>query len=143
MMNLLFICLLSLFTVSQPQSQTTSLTINIQGLESSEGKVLILLFNNSSGFPEDDQKAYKALELPITNKNASKLLEEIPAGTYAISVLHDEDLDGKMKKNRLGFPAESFGFSNDPSILFGAPSFKKSSFEVKPGKENKITIKLK
>jgi len=125
------------------QPDKTSLFVNIKGLQSNQGKVLILLFNNSSGFPEDDQKAYKSFEVTIENKYAGELFTEIPEGKYAISVLHDSDGDGEMKKNGIGHPAEPFGFSNDPSIFFGVPSFGKCSFEVKAGIENTVTINLK
>lgn len=143
-MNILFISLISLFTFSQPEppKEGTTLSIDIQGLESNDGKVLILLFNDDGGFPENDQLAYKILELPI-NKQLVKVVEDVPEGIYAISVLHDADGNGKMKKNGVGFPTEAFGFSNDPSILFGIPSFKKCSFEVKADKKNYVTIKLK
>ena len=138
---LLSILLYSLLMFSPTKS--SDLSITILGLESNVGKVLVLVFNNSNGFPEEDKKAYKILELPISNKRASGSISEIPAGTYAISVLHDEDGDGQMKKNGVGYPTEGFGFSNDPSILFGAPSFEKCSFEVKEGASKQIRIKIK
>ncbi|MEP1087668.1 DUF2141 domain-containing protein [Algoriphagus sp.] len=138
--------LLSVFVTASllfTPTKSSKLEINIVGLESNSGKVLVLVFNESTGFPEDDSKAYKFLELSISNKTAKGSITDIPAGTYAISALHDEDGDGKMKKNGVGFPTESFGFSNDPSILFSAPSFEKCSFTVKEGTPKQISIKLK
>jgi uncharacterized protein (DUF2141 family) len=141
MTYLLSILLSTSFYFSPVESSKLSITVN--GLDSNVGKVLVLVFNNSDGFPEDDKKAFKILELPISNKSASGQLGDIPAGTYAVSVLHDEDGDGQMKKNGVGYPTEGFGFSNDPSILFGAPSFEKCSFKVEKGSSKQISIKLK
>lgn len=124
-------------------TKSSELSINIRGLESNVGKVLVLVFKDSDGFPEEDKKAYKILELSISNKSASGKISDIPSGTFAISVLHDEDGDGKMKKNGLGIPTEGFGFSNNPSILFGQPSFEKCSFSLKEGTSKQINIKLK
>jgi uncharacterized protein (DUF2141 family) len=39
-----------------------------------------------------------------------------------------------------GFPSEPFGFSKNPSVRFGPPSFKKSAIIVNDDKN--ITIKL-
>jgi len=47
----------------------------------------------------------------------------------------------KLDTNFLGIPKEPYGFSNNPSTLFGPPSFKKASFVLHL--ETKIvTIKL-
>lgn len=124
-------------------TKSSELSINIRGLESNVGKVLVLVFKDSDGFPEEDQKAYKILELSISNKSASEKISDIPSGNYAVSVLHDENGDGKMKKNGLGIPTEGFGFSNNPSILFGQPSFEKCSFWLKEGTSKQVKIKIK
>jgi uncharacterized protein (DUF2141 family) len=48
---------------------------------------------------------------------------DIPPGTYAIAVIHDENSHGKLDTNRLGVPTEGYGFSGDAGALLGAPSF--------------------
>jgi uncharacterized protein (DUF2141 family) len=40
-------------------------------------------------------------------------LRGIPAGTYAVTVLHDENSDGKMDFNWIGMPTKGYGFSID------------------------------
>lgn len=141
-MNYLLSTLFLIFFLFSP-IEPSMLSITVNGLESDVGKVLVLVFKDSEGFPEDDQKAYKTLELSISNKRATGSISDIPAGTYAITVLHDEDGDGEMKKNAVGFPTESFGFSNNPTVIFGAPSFEKCSFKIKEGTSKQIRIKLK
>jgi uncharacterized protein (DUF2141 family) len=116
--------------------------LTIQETSNDFGKVQVLLFNNKDGFPSDPSKAIKKLSLALSNKTAKITLEEIESGTYAIAVFHDEDGDGKMDKNSLGYPLNKFGFSNNPSILFGAPSFEKAAFEVS-SKPVEINIKLR
>jgi uncharacterized protein (DUF2141 family) len=45
---------------------------------------------------------------------------DIPPGTYAIAVIHDENSHGKLDTNRLGVPTEGYGFSGDAGALLGA-----------------------
>jgi uncharacterized protein (DUF2141 family) len=36
----------------------------------------------------------------------------IPKGIYALAVIYDENMDGKLGTNLLGVPTEGYGFSN-------------------------------
>jgi uncharacterized protein (DUF2141 family) len=67
------------------------------------------------------------------------VFRNIPAGTYAIAVIQDENLDGKLTKNFLGIPKEPYGFSQNKYGMFGPPKFKDVSFAV----ENDSNISLK
>ncbi|MFM5950474.1 MAG: DUF2141 domain-containing protein [Novosphingobium sp.] len=63
-------------------------------------------------------------------------------GAYGLALYHDENANGKVDKNGLGIPKEGFGFSNNPRILFSAPSFKKVRFVVTgPGASLRIRMK--
>ena len=53
---------------------------------------------------------------------------DIPPGRYALAVIHDENMNGKLDTNRLGIPTEGYGFSNDVKGLLGPPSFAAASF---------------
>ena len=67
----------------------------------------------------------------------------VPApGTYGLVLYHDENSNGKVDRNGLGIPKEGFGFSNNPSIFFSAPSFKRVRFAVS-GPGVAIRIKMK
>ncbi|MFA7587082.1 MAG: DUF2141 domain-containing protein, partial [Novosphingobium sp.] len=53
----------------------------------------------------------------------------VPAGTYAVSLLHDENGNGKMDM-AIMIPREGFGFSRNPTITFGPPRFARAAFPV-------------
>lgn len=106
------------------------------------GHVQVLIFNQEEGFPSEIDKAWKRLSLPVENKKAEIIIPDVEPGSYAVSVFHDEDMDGEIKTNAIGYPLDKFGFSNNPSLLFGAPSFSKASFEV-TDQEVKVKIKLR
>ena len=59
--------------------------------------------------------------------------EEVPPGTYAMAVVHDENMNGKLDTGLLGIPTEGYGFSNDAKALFSAPSFADASFRYDGG----------
>ncbi len=67
---------------------------------------------------------------------------DVPHGSYAASVLHDENKDGELETGMLGIPKEGVGFSNDPRIIKGTPSFEKTRFEFNEGnREVEIAVK--
>jgi uncharacterized protein (DUF2141 family) len=51
-------------------------------------------------------------------------------GVYALAVYHDSNSNGKFDRTALGLPAEGYGFSNNPAIWFGPPSFRAVRFTV-------------
>lgn len=105
--------------------------LHIKNATSDKGLVRILIFNKKGGFPEKHENAFKALSLPISNSVTKVTIKDLPDGDYAFAVFHDEDSDGKMKKNNLGIPIDSYGFSNNPTLLLGPPNFSKCAVSVK------------
>ena len=60
--------------------------------------------------------------------------------------MHDEESDHKMHFNIVGIPVEGFGFSNNPTVYFGPPSFKRAELhvdETTASKNASIEIKMK
>lgn len=66
---------------------------------------------------------------------------QIAPGTYALAVIHDENLNGKLDANWLGIPSEGYGFSNDARAALGPPSFSAASFAY-DGRSVALTIGL-
>jgi len=129
-MTALVIFLLSIFsTFSTPGNGEIKLII--KDTKSNTGVIRVLVFNQADGFPEEPKMAFKALSIPVKNFAAETLIKGLPAGTYAVSIFHDEDGDGVFKKNSVGLPIDSYGFSNNPTLFFGPPSFSKCKVTVK------------
>jgi uncharacterized protein (DUF2141 family) len=59
-------------------------------------------------------------------------------GSYAVSIQHDEDGDGKLKTNFIKMPKEGVGVSNNPG---GIPGWGKSQIQVSPGSVISITMR--
>ncbi|HWM85832.1 MAG TPA: DUF2141 domain-containing protein, partial [Kofleriaceae bacterium] len=78
----------------------------------------------------------------IRKGKARALLRQIPAGTYAVGVLHDEDGDHKMKTGMFGRPKEGYGASRDARGRFGPPRFDDASLTLRPGQSLRAPIKI-
>jgi uncharacterized protein (DUF2141 family) len=57
-------------------------------------------------------------------------------------VYHDANANRKFDRTGIGLPNEGFGFSNDPPVFLGMPSFKRVRISV-PKTDLNTTIKLR
>jgi len=143
----LFVYLLAgLLCVSVPAlAQSTSclgIHVKVLNIRNSQGTVGCALFDSPEGFPiEFLHSASNVMVIKIRNSQARCDFEDIPEGTYALAVIHDENMDGKLNADWAGIPTEGYGFSNDASAVFGAPSFSAASFPY-DGRGLELTISL-
>lgn len=105
------------------------LKLNFKNLRNTKATIKYLVFTGSTGFPDDPSNAIKQGSFEAS-KASEGITLELGAGTYAISFIHDENNNNKLDTNFMGIPKEGFGFSSNPYIFFGPPSFKKASFEL-------------
>jgi uncharacterized protein (DUF2141 family) len=80
------------------------------------------------------------VQLEIKDNVALVSFSGLPAGNYAVVILHDENDDHKMNTNFFGIPKEGCGFSNNVMGTFGPPSFSRASFSFTGNSETQITI---
>lgn len=118
-----------------------SLTVEVNGLRNSNGVLQVALYNKARSIPDEHYNNYFKLEkTEIKNSSAIITFADLPAGQYAVNILHDENSNGKIDK-RVLFPKEGIGFSNFESIgLRNRPSFEKAGFDLHADKS--ITIKI-
>ncbi|HQO10097.1 MAG TPA: DUF2141 domain-containing protein [Clostridiales bacterium] len=112
----------------------------ISGFKSDLGYCRLLFYKSSKGFPEDPDNAFIIKSGKIVDKKAGFTFKA-GLGTYAISILHDENSNEKLDKTWYGKPKEGFGISNNPKVRFGPPSFDESALLLEKGK-NSITIRM-
>ena len=68
--------------------------------------------------------------------------KDIAPGTYALAVVHDENMNGKLDTKWPGIPIEGYGFSRDAKALLGASSFSSASFLYDGQEDLDLTISL-
>jgi uncharacterized protein (DUF2141 family) len=124
------------------QSACPGIHVKILNIRNSTGTVACALFESPEGFPTEFLRfATNIMVIRIRGAQASCDFGDIPAGTYALAVVHDENMNGKLDTNLFGIPREGYGFSNDAKALLGPPSFPAASF-VYDGKNLNLTIGL-
>jgi len=116
--------------------------VKILGIRNSAGTVACALFESPDGFPADYLRfATNIMVIKVRSEQARCDFEDIAPGTYALAVVHDENMNGKLDANWVGIPTEGYGFSNDAKGLLGAPSFSAASFPY-DGQNLNMTISL-
>ena len=141
MIKLIF-AILFFTTIPFEDAQTSILEISIHQAKSDKGKIRVLVFSKDKGFPDQLEQSVKSFSLSPKNKSCKIRIDDLPAGTYAISAIHDEDENGSLTTNMVVYPVEKFGFSNNPKIYFAPPTFDKAAFELKAETKN-IQIDLR
>lgn len=136
-----YIVLLSFFMWFLNVSAQHKITVNISNVRANKGHVLLSLFNNDKGWPEDLSKTLKQVILPVKDGKAHCVFENMPAGNYAVAIMFDENDNEEMDYTFLHFPKEGYGFSNNVMGTFGPPSFKEAAFKVVA--DTPVAIKLK
>ncbi|MEO7082565.1 MAG: DUF2141 domain-containing protein [Flavobacteriales bacterium] len=128
--SLALLFLLSSFAT--PNDASYSLTVEVKGLRNSIGEVQFTLYNKDGSIPDEHfKKYYKLFKAEIIHGSSTVRFENIPQGTYAVNILHDENKNGEIDKGFI-LPKEGIGFSNIESIgLRNKPSFSKASFDLK------------
>lgn len=129
-------------TIVFAQSSCPGIHVKILDIRNSTGAVACALFESPEGFPTEFlHSATNIMMIKVRDTQARCDFEDIPPGTYALAVIHDENMDGKLGTNWLGVPTEGYGFSNDATASFGAPSFDAASFPY-DGENLDMTISL-
>lgn len=108
------------------------LTIEIDKVANNNGHLVAVVFaeEHCELFPVKHDKADRRITVPAGQGRQSITIDNLSDGRYAIVVFHDINDNGVLDHGSLGLPKEGFGFSNHPTLLFGAPSFKASAITV-------------
>ncbi len=117
----------------------TRIEVEITNFKSNKGVAFIGLYNSEDSFLNE---AFKGEKLMIKNNKVIYTFKEIPAGSYAFSVFHDEDENGELTTNFLGIPKESYGASNNAPSSFGPPKWRHARFRVTTGETVYQKIRL-
>jgi uncharacterized protein (DUF2141 family) len=103
------------------------LIVVMTGFANDSGVARVIVFDKPEGFPLDSAKALHETQAAIRNGRAVTAFKSLPFGTYAVVVLHDDDLTRNPDLNFLGVPGKAFGLSNNTHDL---PAFDKSKFTL-------------
>ena len=101
-------------------------TVNISKIQSSEGQILLCIYNSSENY--DDRKAFQEFKLKPEIDNVT-FETQLPDGEYLVMLVQDINDNGKLDTSFIGMPKEPVGLSNYDGK--GIPGkFKKHKFSV-------------
>ena len=109
-------------------SPPARLDLGIEGLRSDRGVLRICVTSEPDHFP-DCQSDPAARHATVAAGQPVPRFEDLPSGSYAIALFHDENGNGRLDRV-VGIPTEGVGFSNNPRLRFGPPRFTESRFDV-------------
>ena len=104
--------------------------------------VAIGINKSPAGWPREPHFAPNWEKADMKGGTMTVKVDNLGYGTYAVSVLDDENSNLEMDNSFLGIPKEGFGFSGNPKIGISPPKFEECSFTIdKP--LTKITIEVR
>lgn len=99
-----------------------ALEVSVTGIKSDKGVIRLAICPPQSGFPNCGDKAVRTASLTISGGTARARFSGLTPGTYAVSVFHDANNNGKLD-TFAGIPREGYGFSGNPPFKPRAPRF--------------------
>lgn len=128
-----------IFCAAWVTAQTGKIQIEISNVQNAKGNIGLALYNNAQDFIK---KEFKAKNVKAHKGKVYATFDNIPSGTYAIAVLHDENKNEKMDYNVIGVPKEAYGFSNNAKGFMAPPKFEAAAFRLKNGESKVVKITL-
>jgi uncharacterized protein (DUF2141 family) len=118
------------------------ITVAVSNFRSNRGLCRACLFRDAASFlgkgaPVQCQSAM------VRNRTALVTFANIPRGTYAIAVFHDENSNGQMDKKIFGIPAEGYGASGNRLPFASAPSFEDNQFFLENNSQVRLSVRLR
>jgi uncharacterized protein (DUF2141 family) len=120
---------------------TSTIDVNVGTFRNTKGWFGCRLFASPAGFPKEPTP--REQRLAITGGTVRCTFTGVTPGTYAVSVMHDENGNGKLDTNLFGVPTEGYGVSNNHTHALSAPTWDESKFEVTAGNDVRLGIALR
>jgi len=132
--------LLSIASLAGVSAQAADLDITVTDVRVAKGTLMIAVVDSAAGW-DDQAKAVAGVSRKAGGAQEVFHFSNLPPGTYAAKVMHDENDNGKLDVSFMGMPIEGYGFSNNPQVL-RKPTFDEAKFDLGAG-GGAITIHLR
>ena len=130
---------LSMMLVASIAGAENKLTVVVDGIEKSEGKVLVAVYDSSNFMKQPVY--YGMAKVEQDAEEVTVVIENVASGKYAVAVFHDENDNNELDAGAYGIPIEKYGFSNNARGAMGLPTFQDCMITVEEDTEINITVK--
>ena len=121
-------------------SQT--LEVHVKNIRNDKGQLCVALFKCEEEFNEETPFWEQKYPKSYVREKSDKLIIPVVPGKYGVSVLDDENMDGKMNYNIIGLPVEGFGLSNYVHKGIRKPRLKYFSFDIQAGQKTVVEVHM-
>ncbi|MGW8316566.1 MAG: DUF2141 domain-containing protein [Bacteroidales bacterium] len=135
--------ILCLIFLGSHKLQAQNIEVEIKGIRSDEGQIVLAIYTDEESY--DDEKPVSERFIDKGGMKDGQLTVELDLkeGTYGLTLIDDENRNGKMDYKLIRATKEGFGFSNFFLSKLKKPSFDDFKFEVKQGQHQKVEMKVK
>ena len=142
-----YFCLIPICTTLSRNFKITpvpvSISVTIKDIKTPKGQILMGIYKDDASFDKEiPYKKVQAFKTKISN-GTLQVEVKLEPGKYGISLMDDENFNGKMDFNFIGIPKEGFGFSNYYHSGLSKPKLKLFEFEVLANKIPKVEVAMK
>ncbi len=135
-------CMILSLSLTRPLSDKTyTISVVISNMRNSKGRIQLDLYRGQKGYQA--RKGWKTALLNKKNTVNGKILyqfKDIPAGTYGIALLDDENSNTKMDFGWL-MPKEGYGFGDYYHTGWTQPHF--NDFKFYLGSNKRVLMKIR
>lgn len=118
------------------------LYVNVENVRSSQGLIAVTLYADESRRFLARRGSLYVGRAPARAGTTRVCIHLPRTGTWALAVYHDVNANRSFDRSGMGLPAEPYGFSNNPRVLFGLPSFRSVRMTV-PRNNMQTRIRLR
>lgn len=108
-------------------SHAASLNLEVLGVSNNQGQIVVSVYATEAQFLK---MPLFSKTVPAQSPTTSLQLPDLPSGTLALSVFHDQNNNKKLDTNFIGIPKEPNGVSNNAHGKYGPPKFNDAKFNL-------------
>ncbi|MCX6328430.1 MAG: DUF2141 domain-containing protein [Bacteroidia bacterium] len=139
----IFIIIFSLLIFPLLALNAQNVEVVISGIRSEKGQIVIGVFKDNESFKIEKAFLSKKFVKKGVSKGEMTVKFDLEAGTWGLSLLDDENSNGKMEYSFIKIPKEGFGFSDYYHTGLKKPKFDAFKFDITDGQKQKISIRMK
>ncbi len=121
-------------------AMAAELEVTVAGVSSNTGKVVVAIYDALSAQHYPSEVGVRAGNFARAKTGDMRFLfVDLPPGQYAAVAFHDLNDNDRLDTDGIGLPREPFGFSQDPGVLTGPPSFQDAAVTIGAGQPRAMT----
>jgi uncharacterized protein (DUF2141 family) len=128
---LLIVALATLLGVAHADGAKIRIVVRATAFKGTKGQAIVAIYNSSDTWLKID-RALRITRVPVSGESLDVTFEGMDPGVYGVSVIHDENVNGKldMRYFPIPGPVEGAGVSRDATATFGPPSWNDSKIRI-------------